>query len=143
MKLYLDTEFNEFGGALISMGISTPDPKQDFYEVLHCHNPGAWVKEHVIPILYRDPISLPQFQSRLLAFLRAQISTLPYGHALTLVTDYPDDIAYFCKALITGPGMRLAVDDINFEMRCGLAYTSKTPHNALEDARALRVADAI
>ena len=133
MKLYLDTEFNEFGGALISLAL-VPEVRKyrEFYEELPCPKPGAWVKEHVIPKLTKPAVSVPVFEKLLYRYL------LEFSAPVTIVADYPDDISYLCKALITGPGTRIAIDDINFELRCGLTYVSAVPHHALFDARALR-----
>jgi len=38
MRIYIDTEFNEFQGALISMALVAADG-EEFYEVLACENP--------------------------------------------------------------------------------------------------------
>ena len=67
-NLYIDTEFNEFGGELISMALVT-GTGFEFYEVLECPNPGPWVKENVIPILGKEPVSKEVFQDKLFNFL--------------------------------------------------------------------------
>ena len=52
MSLYLDTEFNGFGGELVSMGIATGASGNHFYEVLpHPDKWHPWVAENVVPIL--------------------------------------------------------------------------------------------
>lgn len=140
MKFYLDCEFNGFGGELISLALVSSDLEYAFYEVVPHEglvlNP--WVEEHVIPVLYRKPKdSIEGFKHKLAMFLREHA----VNNHLTIVADWPEDIKYFCEALITGPGMASITPNITFEMdRTGLVDTSEysaLPHNALEDARAL------
>ena len=67
MKLFLDCEFNGFGGELISMALV--DENEDFlYEVLPCTNPTSWVKDNVIPKLKKQPIDLKEFQKKIIHF---------------------------------------------------------------------------
>ena len=130
MKIYIDTEFNEFKGELISMALVAEDGNE-FYEVLYCANPGNWVSKHVMPFLEKEPIELDVFQTKLQQFL------FQY-HSIHLIADWPEDIKHFCDALITGPGMCLNYPLINMEMRRDLSSEdSKVPHNALHDARAI------
>ena len=130
MRIYIDTEFNEFKGELISMALVAEDGNE-FYEVLHCHNPGDWVAKHVMPFLEKEPIELDVFQTKLQQFL------FQY-HSVHLIADWPEDIKHFCDALITGPGMCLNHPLITMEIRRDLSSDdSKVPHNALHDARAI------
>lgn len=130
MNLYIDTEFNEFGGALISMALVS-ECGREFYEVLPCAEPGEWVAENVMPILGKAPIPGHQFQARLQAYL-GQFDSIH------VVADWPEDIQHFCFALITGPGMRLNTPALTMEIRRDLDADSALPHNALADARAIR-----
>lgn len=130
MKVYIDTEFNEFQGALISMAL-VAETGHEFYEVLPCENPGPWVAENVMPILHKEPVHQQVFQLRLQHWL----SQFPTVH---LIADWPEDIQHFCQALITGPGMRLDTPPLTMEIRRDLDAVSKLPHNALADARAIR-----
>ena len=130
MKIYIDTEFNEFRGELISMALVAEDCNE-FYEVLHCEKPGSWVAEHVMPYLDKTPVSLAVFQSKLQQFL----FQYPRIH---LIADWPEDIKHFCESLITGPGICLNYPPIIMECRRDLSSKdSKVPHNALHDARAI------
>ena len=137
MRYYLDTEFNEFGGELISMAlVPAKSALPSFYEEVIFYKPaGPWVKENVIPKLTKKAISFQEFQGKLYKYLL--FNTVQVG-PMTIVTDYPDDLSYFVKALITGAGSRMAIDNIDFEMRCNMNYISAVPHNALEDAIGLR-----
>ena len=133
MRLWLDTEFNEFRGELISMALVADDGRE-WYEALDCLNPGLWVQTHVLPVIGKSP--LPNalcLSASLMLFLRQ----FECAH---IVADWPEDISHFCNALIIGPGMRIDTPPLTFEVRRDLPNTadiSAIPHNALEDARAL------
>lgn len=136
MNLFIDTEFNGFGGDLISMAL-VPDwcgdsSQKEFYEVLDCSNPVPWVAQNVMPVLKKGPISKEAFQFRLRQFL----SKYPAG--VIIHADWPDDIAYFCKALSVSPGQIISTPKLKFEIHSDLAFTSSVPHNALADACAIR-----
>ena len=133
MRLWIDTEFNDYRGELISMAL-VDDEGREWYEVLECKTPSPWVAKHVMPRLEKAPIALSAFQKALEEFLR------PYP-AIHIVADWPDDIHHFCQALITGPGYRIDTPPLTMEIRRDLndaAQWSETPHNALSDARVLR-----
>ena len=128
MKLFLDCEFNGFKGELISMALVAPDG-QEFYEVLPCENPGAWVAEHVMPILNKPAVSIEAFQASLQRFLMK-------FDAVHIVADWPEDIQHFCNSLITGPGSRLNTPPLTMEV-VRIDAPSDQPHNALADARGI------
>lgn len=130
MNLYIDTEFNEFCGALISMALVS-ECGREFYEVLHCAEPGQWVAEHVMPILGKSPVNTIFFKAKLKVFL-GQFDSIH------VISDWPEDIQHFCQALITGPGMRLDTPPLTLEIRRDLDAESALPHNALADARGIR-----
>jgi hypothetical protein len=139
MKHFLDTEFNGMGGDLISLALVSED-NRELYVAIPCHNPDPWVAAHVMPVvecssavptlIYRDRLGI-----MIAAFLMKDTSP-------TIVADWPDDIAYFCKALIVGPGEMVNIQSLSFEMIRVDSYPTELPgavqHNALWDARALR-----
>lgn len=131
MRLFLDCEFNGFGGQLISMALVS-ETRHEWYEVLHCEDPLPWVAENVMPILLNRPVSVEEFQSSLQAFL-CQFDTVH------IVADWPEDIMHFCYALVTGPGQCLATPPLTMEV-VRVESTSEVPHNALADARGIRKA---
>jgi len=131
MRLWIDCEFNEFKGDLISMALVAEDG-DEFYQVLHCENPGAWVAQNVMPILGKAPVGMGEFQVRLRAFL----GQYPSIH---VIADWPEDIKHFCDALITGPGYRLDTPPLTMEV-VRIDADSELPHNALADARGIRAA---
>lgn len=136
MKLFIDCEFNEFGGDLISMALVGEDG-QEFYEVLNLENDekyGSWVFANVVPWLNKDPIDKQVFQAKLWNFINQ-------WDEVHIIADWPDDIRYFCAALITGPGMCIGTP-LNLTMQIDRTLsteTSEIPHNALEDARAIKL----
>jgi hypothetical protein len=143
MRYFLDTEFNGFGGELISIALVPEYGDQEFYAVVPlAEEPHPWVARHVIPYLAAvppgmsaEPISRGEVARELALFLH-------HDDAPLIVADWPDDIAYFCKLLMTGPGQIVAVGNLRFLFMSNggisTAENSRVPHNALHDARALR-----
>lgn len=134
MRLFLDTEFNGFGGSLMSMALvpEYPDVKEFYKELLMSEQLHPWVRENVVPHMVLAPCTYSEFQQALGQYL------WEIGDC-TIVADWPDDIRYFCESLITGPGMMLSsIHSIKFELELGIRYQSLVPHNALHDARAIR-----
>jgi hypothetical protein len=135
MKLWIDCEFNEFGGDLISMALVAEDG-QEFYEVLNLENDekyGSWVFVNVVPYLNKDPIAKTWFHTKLWSFINQ-------WDEVHIIADWPDDIKYFCMSLITGPGVALNTP-LNLTMQIDRELTTESSailHNALEDARAIR-----
>lgn len=135
MKIFIDCEFNGYRGELISMALVAEDGRE-FYEVVGCDNPVPWVRDNVMPILNKEEVSLDTLKLKLLSFLQS------FTEEIDIVADWPEDIKHFCETLIVGPGERLTYPVLGFRTEvcyilCGL---SKIPHNALEDARANRLA---
>jgi hypothetical protein len=129
MDLFIDGEWNSYGGDLISLAIVS-ECGQEFYEVLNCKNPDPWVAENVIPKLNKEPISLDEFQNKLHEFL------IQFDR-IHVIADWPEDISWLCKSLIRGPGERLDTPPLTLEV-LRVDSVSRIPHNALADARALR-----
>lgn len=135
----MDTEFNGFGGELISLALVSSN-NEEFYGVYKIpNNPQPWVKEHVIPYLkwpglddsiLPDPEFMQKFSLWIYRFRDAEI-----------VADWPADIEHFCK-LLTYYGSQMGwrnPANFRFKLIDRLHdYSSEVPHNALSDARALR-----
>lgn len=146
MRMWIDTEFNGFKGELISIAIVAEDGAE-FYEILDVNERlDPWVFRNVIPVLNshrpdkdnrfgvhfpRTPISRSYVQNNLRAFL--------FGYKkVHLIADWPEDIALFCRLLLTEkPGERIDTPVLTMEITRE-DYVSAVPHNALEDARAMR-----
>jgi len=131
MNIYIDCEFNGFGGKLISMAL-VADSGEEFYEVIEMRDQlDPWVANNVVPILNKSPISYSEFQDKILEFLNN-------FNDIKVIADWPDDLKYFMEALITGPGLMLPIRRVELFMNRKLsAGKSILPHNALEDARAI------
>lgn len=134
VDLYLDTEFNGFGGPLLSMALVSKEG-HSFYEVLEFSgNYDSWVAKNVVPKFMKSPVNCKTFQLNLENFLNS-------FSEINVIADWPEDIAHFCNSLIIGPGMRMKLPDVlTFQIDFNLpntAYASKVPHNALEDAKSL------
>lgn len=135
MKLFLDTEFNGFGGKLMSMALVPEDVNLPvfYYELEMTDQLEPWVRDNVVPHMSHVPCSRSEFQDKLSCYL------FMFINGCTIVADWPDDIKYFCESLITGPGERIMMPTkINFELNLAIEYESKIPHNALHDAIGIR-----
>ena len=154
--IYLDTEFNSFGGELISLGMCSTDG------LAHCYieravniipmdtngfRPRAqmatsgklvhpWVDEHVIP-------HLSQFVGGR-AYSREQGDHLIWKwlstrQDQTIVADWPADFEHLMSCIYEDNGMRPQLELKMHLLPAGLGLSdgSTIPHNALEDARAL------
>ena len=142
MRYYLDTEFNGFGGALISLGLVPEFGDEEFYvslplpEELH-----PWVEQHVVPYLRFVPPAVDYQLSREHAsrHLEAYLAADPEP---MIIADWPDDLAHFCQLLLTGPGLMIELNGLHLELLnmpgFSASASSKVPHNALHDARALK-----
>ncbi len=134
MRFWIDTEFNQTGGDLISIAMACEDGSE-FYAVLPCDYPKKWIRENVIPILNEGPVSRPTAQ-RLLSHYLSRFE------AIEVIADHPADILYFSQFLIVGDeGQWLDLPPIGMSIDRSLPDTaaiSAIPHNALEDAKALR-----
>ena len=142
MRYFLDTEYNGWGGALLSLAL-VPDDGEELYFTLAVEDPlEPWVERHVAP--YFDAV--PEgFRAPPLA--RAEAAGL-LAHYLAgdpeplIVADWPEDIAQFSMLMIVGPGAMVAVPPLRFQLLSlgsfSTAENSRVPHNALHDARALR-----
>jgi hypothetical protein len=142
VRYFLDTEFNGFGGALISLALVPEHGDQEFYvaltlpETLH-----PWVERHVVPYLGSIPggpeaqLSRREAAARLADYLSRDPDPL-------IVADWPDDLGYFCALITTGPGEMAPVGPLKFQLLSNPGFSpaanSRVPHNALHDARALR-----
>ncbi|KKW90726.1 MULTISPECIES: 3'-5' exoribonuclease [Sphingobium] len=142
MRYFLDTEFNGFGGDLISLALVPEYGDQDFYVSLPLPDEiHPWVQQNVIPYLRFVPpgIDLQLNREQAAHHLEAYLAHDPDP---VIVADWPDDLAYFCHLMVTGPGEKIAISDLRLELINGAGFSSaansKTPHNALHDARAFK-----
>ncbi len=142
MRYFLDTEYNGWGGALLSLAL-VPDEGEELYLTFDWDGPlEPWVERNVVP--YLDSV----VESLVSARLNRADAARTIAHYLAgdpdplIVADWPEDIALFNALLVTGPGVMAEVPGLTFQfmplMGFSTAANSKVPHNALHDARALR-----
>jgi hypothetical protein len=132
MFLYLDTEFNGFGGELISLALVPADRDlPEFYAVRRIpEDVHPWVREHVLPALNESAIGAGAFQN---AFWDYLLGLPPF----MVIADWPEDIAHFCQQICAEGGRHLPITPF-FHLVRSEPLSPEIPHNALSDARALR-----
>ena len=142
MRYFLDTEYNGWAGALLSLAL-VPDQGEELYLTLDWD--GAlepWVERNVIP--YLDMVAHDLVSPRMSRSdaARAIAHYLAGDPDPLIVADWPEDIALFNALLVTGPGVMAEVPGLMFQFMpltgFSTAANSKVAHNALHDARALR-----
>lgn len=149
MKYYLDTEFNEFGGELLSLALVREDGDALYLLYPEPQTWGSWVYENVFPILESVPAGYDIHRvthdegAKLIAdFLHSDDP----ADVAYVITDWPDDVRYMCSAIITGPGQMVSIPRLQFDIVRVDAYPTDVEgavqHNALWDALALRSAVA-
>ncbi|HXG99561.1 MAG TPA: hypothetical protein VNI79_03995 [Sphingomicrobium sp.] len=143
MRYFLDTEYNGFGGVLLSLALVPEDGGEEFYVTIDCKDPlDPWVERHVIPYLDVVPVALQAPRLSRASAAEALGIWLRHDEDPVIVADWPEDISQFAMLLVTGPGRMISVPRIAlcYEPLPGFstAANSAVPHNALHDARALR-----
>lgn len=142
MRYFLDTEFNGYGGALLSLAL-VPDDGGEFYVTLQCEDPlHPWVERNVMPFLDHVPVGLQSPRLPRSEAAQALSQYLGMDPQPEIVADWPEDILHFCSLLMTGPGNMVPVPPLTFRLvplsGFSTAGSSAVPHNALHDARSLR-----
>jgi hypothetical protein len=142
MRYFLDTEFNGFEGALLSLAL-VPEDGEELYLTLAfdgAHEP--WVERHVVPYLDTVPEALRSPPMSRTDAAHTVAHYLAHDLEPLIVADWPEDIAQFCRLLLIGPRDIADVSAIAFRFQrlpgFSTAANSRVPHNALHDARALR-----
>lgn len=142
MQLYLDTEFNGFGGELIAIALASARGEA-FYAT--CELPAKidpWVFQHVIPVLHKGPSGRPLLHAAPMPYEAVRTWFHDYISQFEnpeIICDWYADAEYFCR-MLAGQDHGTSLD---FACRITIVKTppgqpiSRVPHNALEDARAL------
>jgi hypothetical protein len=143
MRYFLDTEFNGFGGALLSVALVPADGSEEFYVTIAYDGKfDRWVERHVVPFLdmVPEPLQSPRLPRR--AAAEALAAWLAHDEAPEIIADWPEDLAQLSMLLVTGPGQMVTVPPLTLRFEpmdnFSTAANSVVPHNALHDARALR-----
>jgi len=141
MRLFLDTEFNGFGGELISLAL-VADDGAELYIIRNLEEDvpyHPWVEANVLPRLAIDDYSGKALSD--LAFAQ-EFSTFVYRYrGAEIIADWPADIEHFCNMLSWNGSQNGWRIPGSYTMRLfdrQSDYVSALPHNALSDARALR-----
>ena len=142
MRYFLDTEYNGWGGALLSLAL-VPDDGEELYVTLDWTDKlEPWVERHVVPYLDTVPDALVSPRLSRADAARSIAHYFAGDSDPLIVADWPEDIALFNALLLTGPGTMVEVPPLTFQFVAlsgfSTAANSKVPHNALHDARALR-----
>lgn len=135
LNFFADCEFEESTNQLISLAIVSEDGKHEFYEVLKLDKPikDSWIKENVISVLQKEPISLVDFQNKLEVFCSKFAG-------MNIIVNHPNDVIFFNLAIRKEKGEWIKIQPLTFEIDDDLSSRGATViHNALSDTRAMRV----
>lgn len=138
-KLYIDCEFNGFGGELISMALVAEDGREWYGVLPEPRIWNEWVYDHVLPVL-NDPE--PTIVARSREEFQVSLGTwlYPYDNP-TIVADWYTDLVHFFSMFAGNRHEESMAFPCKAELRCDLpSPASLVPHNALADARAIRAA---
>ncbi len=143
MRFFVDTEFNGFGGDILSMAIVSERgktlylalPEQD----IETMNLDPWVERYVVPVIDVYNASAKRLPKDAWGF---EIQRFLRGAKnITFVADWPEDISHLMNAMIIAPGGMINLPSFHVDMQRVDAYAAKplgaVRHNALWDARAL------
>lgn len=139
MRIFVDCEFNGFGGDLMSMALVPEDESiEPFYEVINLPNGQKyawtrWVWENVIPVLGKKAISREDFRFKFLEYLDQFDNP-------TICADWYTDLVHFFSTFAGEDHFKSVGYACKSELVLIEHYHSKIPHNALEDAKAIRAA---
>ena len=142
LRYFLDTEYNGWGGALLSLAL-VPEDGEELYLTLDWDGGlEPWVERNVIPYLESVPESMVAPRMSRTDAARTIAHYLAGDPDPLIIADWPEDIALFNALLVTGPGVMAEIPAVRFQFMplsgFSTAANSKVPHNALHDARALR-----
>lgn len=142
LRYFLDTEYNGWGGALLSLAL-VAESGEELYLVLDHQGPlETWVERHVVPFLDMVPDQLKSPRLTRASAAEALAFFLAGDPEPLIIADWPEDIAQLSMLLVTGPGTMVAVPSLRYQLIVltgfSTAANSAVPHNALHDARAMR-----
>ena len=130
-RIAVDCEFNSFGGQLISMALVTEHGDEWYMQLELPDNLDPWVAEHVVPVLYGDPVTRDEFRMSLSEFLHEQ-------HDPVIVADWYTDLMHFFECFQGADHSQSMHIPLKAELLSEKEWLpSAVPHNALHDARAI------
>jgi hypothetical protein len=143
MRYFLDTEYDGFGGPLLSLALVPEDGSEEFYVVIeHDGISDQWVARNVVPYfdMVPEPLRGPHLPRAAAADSLAR--WLAHDEAPDIIADWPEDLAQLAMLFVVGPGHMLPIPGLTLRFvplhGFSCAANSAVPHNALHDARALR-----
>jgi len=142
LHYFLDTEFNGFGGALISLGLVREDGPSLYLIYKIPERTDPFVRSTVQPNLLCVPpgvvarnVSQREGAHAIEAFLHGDADAL-------IIADWPADLSLFCQALMLEPELMVPITRLRFELHRIASYptdlSGAVEHNASWDAMALR-----
>jgi hypothetical protein len=143
MRYFLDTEYDGFGGPLLSIALVPEDGGEEFYAVIeHDGIADDWVQRNVVPYFDMVPESLKAPPLARGEAALALAHWLAHDEAPEIIADWPEDLAQLAMLMVTGPGQMVPVRGLTLRYvplhGISPAANSGVPHTALHDARALR-----
>src|SRR5204863_6075773 len=105
LRYFLDTEYNGWGGGLLSLAL-VPEDGEELYLTLDWNGPvEPWVEKNVVPYLDSVPDSLVSPRLNRIDAARLVAHYLAGDLEPVIVADWPADIAQLNALLLTGPGI--------------------------------------
>ncbi|MEN3972852.1 hypothetical protein WJS89_09250 [Sphingomicrobium sp. XHP0235] len=143
MRYFCDTEYDGFGGRLISLALVPEDGGEEFYTVIApAEAQSEWVQRHVVPYLFTVPEALKDGPVSREQAARALAYYLAHDPEPEILADWPEDLAHLAMLPVIGPGEMITIPPLTLKLMnlsgFSTAANSAVPHNALHDARALR-----
>jgi hypothetical protein len=136
MRLYLDCEFNGFGGELLSMALVSDDGREWYCTLPEPKVWNEWVFENVLPVIM-DPRPTGMAADRV-AFQASLRWFLSQFDNPTIVADWYMDFIHFFQAFQGKDHTQSFAYACKTELVLLDEIASEVPHNALADARAIR-----
>ena len=142
MRYFLDTEYDGFGGRLISLALVPEDGGEELYLVIAGEVTHPWVVRNVVPFLDHVPEAHRGPHLSRDAAGSALAHWLAGDPAPEILADWPEDLSQLAMLIVSGPGEIHRVPPLTLRYMplpgFSTARNSQVPHNALHDARALR-----
>ena len=142
MRYFLDTEYDGFGGRLISLALVPEDGGEELYLVIAGEVTHPWVIRNVVPFLDHVPEAHRGPHLSRDAAGGALAHWLAGDPAPEILADWPEDLSQLAMLIVYGPGEIHRVPPLTLRYMplpgFSTARNSAVPHNALHDARALR-----
>lgn len=138
MRLFLDTEFNGFGGELMSLALVAEDGREWYGVLGFPAEIDGWVYDNVMPALFDlrptiGPTSEVNFRAALQRFLTQFDNP-------TIIADWYADLHQFFGVFAGSNHTESWAYACRTELVLLDSYQSEFPHNALSDARAIKAA---